>query len=44
MVSGSDGQPQLLGRPACIAVASDGSILIADNIGGTIWRVTYTGK
>jgi glucose/arabinose dehydrogenase len=24
-------------------VAKDGSLLIADDTGGTIWRVTYTG-
>ena len=41
--AGGDGQPVMLGRPACIAVAKDGSLLIADNVGGTIWRVSYTG-
>jgi glucose/arabinose dehydrogenase len=44
MTAGADGQPQMLGRPAGIAIAKDGSLLIADNIGGTIWRVAYTGK
>lgn len=44
MSQGPDGQPVVLGRPACITVAKDGSLLIADNIGGTIWRVTYTGR
>jgi glucose/arabinose dehydrogenase len=44
MSAGSDGQPLMLGRPACIAVAKDGSLLIADNVGGTIWRVSYTGR
>jgi glucose/arabinose dehydrogenase len=44
MVAGPDGHPQMLGRPACLAVAKDGSLLIADNIGGTIWRVAYTEK
>lgn len=41
MSPGRDGLPEMRGRPACIAVAKDGSLLIADNIGGTIWRVTY---
>jgi hypothetical protein len=29
------------GRPAALAVAKDGSLLIADDTGGTIWRVSY---
>jgi glucose/arabinose dehydrogenase len=32
------------GRPVGLAVAKDGSLLIADDAGETIWRVTYTGK
>jgi hypothetical protein len=31
------------GRPAALAVMKDGSLLIADDTGGTIWRVSYTG-
>jgi glucose/arabinose dehydrogenase len=27
-----------------LAVAKDGSLLIADDTGMTIWRVAYTGK
>jgi glucose/arabinose dehydrogenase len=34
---------EVWGRPAALAVAKDGSLLIADDTGGTIWRVTYTG-
>ena len=34
---------EVWGRPAAIAVAKDGSLLIADDTAGTIWRVTYTG-
>jgi glucose/arabinose dehydrogenase len=37
-------QAEVWGRPAAVAVAKDGSLLIADDTGGTIWRVTYTGK
>jgi glucose/arabinose dehydrogenase len=33
---------QVWGRPAAIALMKDGSLLIADDLGGTIWRVTYT--
>ena len=29
------------GRPAGLAVAKDGSLLIADDVGGAIWRVSY---
>ena len=31
-------------RPVGLAVAMDGSLLIADDTGGTVWRVAYTGK
>ena len=34
---------EVWGRPAALAVAKDGSLLIADDTGGTIWRVAYTG-
>jgi glucose/arabinose dehydrogenase len=34
---------EVWGRPAALAVAKDGSLLIADDTGGTIWRVTYAG-
>ena len=32
------------GRPVGLAVAKDGSLLIADDAGGTVWRVAYKGK
>jgi glucose/arabinose dehydrogenase len=34
---------EVWGRPAALAVTKDGSLLIADDTGGTIWRVAYTG-
>jgi glucose/arabinose dehydrogenase len=34
---------EVWGRPAALAVMKDGSLLIADDTGGTIWRVAYTG-
>jgi glucose/arabinose dehydrogenase len=34
---------QVWGRPAGLAVAADGSLLIADDVGQTIWRVSYGG-
>ena len=32
---------QVWGRPAGLAVAGDGSLLIADDAGGVVWRVSY---
>jgi glucose/arabinose dehydrogenase len=32
---------QVWGRPAGLAVAADGSLLIADDAGGAVWRVSY---
>jgi glucose/arabinose dehydrogenase len=32
------------GRPAGLAVAKDGSLLVSDDVGKVIWRVAYTGK
>ena len=33
-----------LGRPAALAVAKDGALLVADDTGGTIWRIAYSGR
>ena len=42
---GDPGQPaKVWGRPAGLAVAKDGSLLIADDVANVVWRVTYTGK
>jgi glucose/arabinose dehydrogenase len=35
---------KVYGRPAGLVVARDGSLLIADDAGKTVWRVSYTGK
>ena len=35
---------EVWGRPAALAVAKDGSLLVADDTGGTIWRISYVGK
>ena len=37
------GIPQVFGRPISIVQMPDGSILISDDAGGTIWRVRYKG-
>ena len=41
---GSTSPAQVWGRPVGLVVAKDGSLLIADDTGNTIWRVAYTGK
>jgi glucose/arabinose dehydrogenase len=41
---GSTSPAQVWGRPVGLAVAKDGSLLVADDAGGTVWRVAYTGK
>ncbi len=38
---GRDGKA--LGRPVGVAVDRTGALLIADDVGGTVWRVSYTG-
>lgn len=35
---------EVWGRPAGIAVAPDGALLVSDDLGGTIWRVAWTGR
>lgn len=35
---------QVWGRPVGLAVAKDGSLLVSDDAGKAIWKVTYTGK
>jgi glucose/arabinose dehydrogenase len=41
---GSSSPAEVWGRPVGLAVAKDGSLLIVDDAGKTIWRVAYTGK
>jgi glucose/arabinose dehydrogenase len=31
------------GRPVGVAVASDGSLLVSDDAGGVVWRISYVG-
>ncbi|MDE2183186.1 MAG: PQQ-dependent sugar dehydrogenase [Alphaproteobacteria bacterium] len=42
--AGGTNPPKVWGRPAGLLVAKDGSLLIADDAGKTIWRVRYTGR
>ena len=39
-LDGAD-RARVFGRPAGLAVAADGSLLIADDVGQVIWRVSY---
>jgi len=42
---GNSGEPaKVWGRPVGLAVAKDGSLLIADDVANVVWRVAYTGK
>ena len=41
---GNSNPARAFGRPAGLAVAKDGSLLVADDAGKTVWRVAYTGK
>ncbi|MFL6797079.1 MAG: PQQ-dependent sugar dehydrogenase [Xanthobacteraceae bacterium] len=34
---------EVWGRPAALAITKDGALLIADDTGGTIWRIGYSG-
>jgi glucose/arabinose dehydrogenase len=34
---------EVWGRPTALAVAKDGALLVADDTGGTIWRISYEG-
>jgi glucose/arabinose dehydrogenase len=40
----SKNPPKAWGRPVGLTVAKDGSLLVADDVGQIVWRVTYTGK
>ena len=35
---------EVWGRPAALALAKDGSLLVADDTNGTIWRISYSGS
>ena len=37
-----DAQGRALGRPVGVAVARDGGLLVADDVGGTVWRLSPT--
>lgn len=39
-----DGAGNALGRPVGVEVSKDGSLLVADDVGNTIWRVSGSGS
>ncbi len=39
-----DNQDHARGRPAGLAVDKSGALLIADDVGTTVWRVTSNGQ
>lgn len=39
-----DTQAEVFGRPAGLAIAADGSLLIADDAGRAVWRISYVGE
>ncbi len=39
--SGQGNTAEVWGRPAGVAVAKDGSLLISDDVANTVWRVSY---
>ncbi|MEW5703863.1 MAG: PQQ-dependent sugar dehydrogenase [Pseudomonadota bacterium] len=41
---GAPGRAEVWGRPAGLAELPDGSLLIADDVGNRIWRVSYAGN
>jgi glucose/arabinose dehydrogenase len=41
-VSGQN-RAEVWGRPTALAIMKDGALLVADDTGGTIWRISYTG-
>jgi glucose/arabinose dehydrogenase len=41
---GSSSPARVWGRPVGLVVAKDGSLLVADDVSGTVWRVAYKGK
>ena len=41
---GTSSPAKVWGRPAGLAIAKDGSLLIGDDVGNVVWRVAYTGK
>jgi glucose/arabinose dehydrogenase len=39
-----ESKSEVFGRPVGVAMLKDGSLLVADDAGNTVWRITYTKK
>ncbi|UFP93698.1 PQQ-dependent sugar dehydrogenase [Gloeobacter morelensis] len=39
-----EARSQVYGRPVGVTTLADGSLLVADDAGNTVWRVAYTGR
>lgn len=39
-----DANGRARGRPVGVAIGGDGALLVADDVGNTIWRVTPSGR
>jgi glucose/arabinose dehydrogenase len=39
-----DGKGQARGRPVGLAIDKSGALLIADDVGNTVWRVSSSGQ
>ena len=39
-----DGQYEAQGRPVGVRIDKQGALLVADDVGNTVWRVTATTK
>jgi glucose/arabinose dehydrogenase len=39
-----DAENKIQGRPVGVAVDSKGALLVADDVGGVVWRVAATGS
>ena len=42
--AGTSAPARVYGRPVGLAIAKDGSLLIADDTGKAVWRISYEGK
>jgi glucose/arabinose dehydrogenase len=38
------GRQIVWGRPVCVGIMHDGSLLVSDDGSNSIWRVSYKGK
>ncbi len=39
-----DSRAEVYGRPVGLAIAADGSLLVADDAGRAVWRISYVGE